>query len=205
MPSSEECQSKVPLDFMIPSWISRFPPSRRRILAPTPLFMLLLFGTGAACLVLMIYAALHLQDPGSKYQLIAGALYIVGVVLVTVGYHVPRNNMLERPRSEQCRWDRLLGDLPRGVGEDEPRAHDRPARGGRPAHVLAASGMTTRNRRSVLCPIRQPNSTRMTSVSASSGNRAGASSCMMDERIRPASRRGRGHGAGRPHGTDRRL
>jgi uncharacterized membrane protein len=63
--------------------------------APTPLFMLLLFGTGAACLGLMIYAALHLQDSASKYQLIAGALYIVGVVLVTVGYHVPRNNMLD--------------------------------------------------------------------------------------------------------------
>ena len=63
--------------------------------APTPPFMLLLFGTGAACLVLMIYAALHFQDPGSKYQLIAGALYIVGVVLVTGLYHVPRNNVLD--------------------------------------------------------------------------------------------------------------
>ena len=63
--------------------------------APTPLFMLLLFGTGAACLVLMIYAGLHHQDPGAKYQLIAGAFYIVGVVLLTVGYHVPRNNMLD--------------------------------------------------------------------------------------------------------------
>ena len=62
--------------------------------APTPLFMLLLFGTGVACLVLVIYAALHLQHPGSKYQLIAGALYIVGVVLITVGYHVPRNDVL---------------------------------------------------------------------------------------------------------------
>ena len=63
--------------------------------APTPLFMLLLFGTGAACLVLMIYAALHLQESGSRYQLVAAALYIGGVVLPTVGYHVPRNNMLD--------------------------------------------------------------------------------------------------------------
>ena len=63
--------------------------------APSPLFMLLLFGTGAACLVLMSFAALHLRDASSKYQLIAGALYVVGVVLVTVGYHVPRNNMLD--------------------------------------------------------------------------------------------------------------
>ena len=63
--------------------------------APTPLYMLLLFGTGAACLVLMIYAALHLQDSASRYQLIACALYIVGVVLLTAGYHVPRNNVLD--------------------------------------------------------------------------------------------------------------
>ncbi len=63
--------------------------------APSPLFMLLLFGTGVACLVLLIYSALHLQDPGSRYRLIACALYIVGVVLITVGYHVPRNNVLD--------------------------------------------------------------------------------------------------------------
>ncbi len=62
--------------------------------APTPLFMLLLFGTGGVCLVLTIYAALLLQEPGSRYQLVAGALYVVGVVLVTVAYHVPRNNLL---------------------------------------------------------------------------------------------------------------
>lgn len=63
--------------------------------APTPLFMLLLFGTGAACLVLGIYAALHLPDSVSVYQLIGCALYIVGVVLVTAVYHVPRNNKLD--------------------------------------------------------------------------------------------------------------
>jgi len=57
--------------------------------------MLPLFGTGAACLVLMVYAALHLHNSGSIYQLIADALYIVGVVLVTGGYHIPRNNMLD--------------------------------------------------------------------------------------------------------------
>ncbi|MDH3753257.1 MAG: DUF1772 domain-containing protein [Acidimicrobiia bacterium] len=63
--------------------------------APTPLFMLLLFGTGAATLALGIHAALHLDDPASKYQLMAAALYIVGVVLLTIGYHVPRNDKLD--------------------------------------------------------------------------------------------------------------
>jgi uncharacterized membrane protein len=63
--------------------------------APTPLFMLLLFGTGAACLVLMVSSALHLDDPASWYRLVACGLYIVGVVLTTIGYHVPRNNVLD--------------------------------------------------------------------------------------------------------------
>ena len=63
--------------------------------APTPLFMLLIFGTGAACLVLGVYAALHLDDPVSKYQLVACGLYIVGVVVLTGVYHVPRNDKLD--------------------------------------------------------------------------------------------------------------
>ena len=50
---------------------------------------------GAACLVLLIYSALYLQGSGSRYRLIACALYIVGVVLITVTYHVPRNNVLD--------------------------------------------------------------------------------------------------------------
>ncbi len=63
--------------------------------APSPLFMLMLFGTGVACLVLLIDSALHMQDPGSRYRLIACAIYIVGVVLITVSYHVPRNEVLD--------------------------------------------------------------------------------------------------------------
>ena len=63
--------------------------------APTPLFMLLLFGTGAACVVLGIRAGLNFEDSASKYQLIACALYIVGVVFLTIGYHVPRNDKLD--------------------------------------------------------------------------------------------------------------
>lgn len=63
--------------------------------APTPLFMLILFGTGAACIALGVRAATNLDDPASVYQLIACALYIVGVVLLTVGYHVPRNERLD--------------------------------------------------------------------------------------------------------------
>ena len=64
--------------------------------APSLLFMLLLFGTGAACIALMTLAAMHIDEPGSTMRLTAGAIHVVGVVLTTVGYHVPRNNRLDR-------------------------------------------------------------------------------------------------------------
>jgi len=62
--------------------------------APTPLFMLVLFGTAAVCLAVGINASLALEDAAARYQLAACALYIIGVVIVTVGYHVPRNDTL---------------------------------------------------------------------------------------------------------------
>lgn len=62
--------------------------------APTPLFMLVLFGTGAACVALGVVAAMNLDEPAARYQLIGCALYVVGVVFLTIGYHVPRNDRL---------------------------------------------------------------------------------------------------------------
>lgn len=64
--------------------------------APSPLFMLLLFGTGAACVALMVLSSMHFDEPGSIVRFAAGAIYVAGVVLATVGYHVPRNNRLDR-------------------------------------------------------------------------------------------------------------
>ena len=63
--------------------------------APTPPFMILLFGTGAACAVLGIGAALNLGEASSIYQLIGCVLYILGVVILTPAYHVRRNNRLD--------------------------------------------------------------------------------------------------------------
>lgn len=63
--------------------------------APTPLFMLLLFGTGLSCLVLAIGSATNLEAAHSRYQLVGCALYLLGVVLLTIAYHVPRNERLD--------------------------------------------------------------------------------------------------------------
>ncbi len=95
-------------DFTI-AGLTRLPPARGAAAmqainkaAPSPLFMLLLFGTGAACIALMIFAAMNLDEPGSTMRLIAGAVYVAGVVLTTVGYHVPRNNRLDRVDPESA-------------------------------------------------------------------------------------------------------
>ena len=63
--------------------------------APTPLFMLILFGTGVAFIALGVRAVTNLEDPASVYQLIAAVLYVAGVILLTAGYHVPRNERLD--------------------------------------------------------------------------------------------------------------
>ena len=64
--------------------------------AVTPVFMLALFGTALLCLVLVV---LSLADPGEPYApwLLAGsALYVLGAAVMTMAFHVPRNDALER-------------------------------------------------------------------------------------------------------------
>jgi uncharacterized membrane protein len=61
--------------------------------APTPLFMVALFGTGTISVALSIVALRHLDQPWVTYVLIASALYLVSMVL-TMAYHVPHNNAL---------------------------------------------------------------------------------------------------------------
>jgi uncharacterized membrane protein len=61
--------------------------------APAPLFMLALFGTGAVSIVLSSVALRHLDQRWAVYVLTGAALYLVCVVL-TIVYHVPRNNAL---------------------------------------------------------------------------------------------------------------
>lgn len=64
--------------------------------APKPPLMLLMFGTAAVSVALMIQAAGNMDDGASVYQMIAGGLFLVGVIFMTGIYHVPRNNRLDR-------------------------------------------------------------------------------------------------------------
>jgi uncharacterized membrane protein len=61
--------------------------------APAPLFMLALFGTGAVGIAVSASALRHLDQRWAAYLLAGTALYLV-CVIVTVCYHVPRNDAL---------------------------------------------------------------------------------------------------------------
>ncbi len=63
--------------------------------APTPVFMSALFGTAAVALVVGIWALTDLDEPWAPYQLAGSVLYL-SCIARTGGYHVPRNNALDR-------------------------------------------------------------------------------------------------------------
>ncbi len=75
-------------------------------------FMLALFGTAVACAALIVWALLEWNEPFAAYLLAGSALYLVGVVLLTIAYHVPRNEALARvhPTSADAlaHWTRYL-------------------------------------------------------------------------------------------------
>jgi len=81
-------------------------------------FMLALFGTGLACVALAGWA---LAEPGASFapHLLAGsALYLVGVIAVTIAFHVPRNDALARiePASADAAsaWTRYVAEWTAG-------------------------------------------------------------------------------------------
>jgi uncharacterized membrane protein len=63
--------------------------------APAPLFMLALFGTAVVCVALAVIALRDLDQRWAGYLLAGSALYLASVVL-TIAYHVPRNDALAR-------------------------------------------------------------------------------------------------------------
>lgn len=73
------------------------------IWALTPVFMTVLFGTGAAAALLGVAALRSLAEPRSVWLLAGSLLYILGVIVVTMVCNVPRNNRLAKvdPASEE--------------------------------------------------------------------------------------------------------
>lgn len=77
-----------------------------------PLVMGALFGTALACIAVVVGAVLEWGDPYAVYLLIGGAVYLVGTILLTTAYHVPRNEALARldPNSQEAagHWNRYV-------------------------------------------------------------------------------------------------
>jgi uncharacterized membrane protein len=63
--------------------------------APSPLFMLLLFGTGIVSIASGAVALTGWDEPWAPYLLAGSALYLV-CPITTITYHVPRNIALDR-------------------------------------------------------------------------------------------------------------
>jgi uncharacterized membrane protein len=61
--------------------------------APTPWFTLPLFGTALVCAVLVVIALRRTKETPAKYLLVGSALYLAGIV-VTIAYHIPKNDDL---------------------------------------------------------------------------------------------------------------
>jgi uncharacterized membrane protein len=77
-----------------------------------PLVMAALFGTALACGVLVVAAFVEWGEPYAVYLLVGGLAYLAGVILLTGGYHVPRNNALAtldpNDRDAENQWNRYV-------------------------------------------------------------------------------------------------
>lgn len=84
------------------------------VTAVRPAFMTGLFGTAVVCVVLLFRAATTWGDRHAVLLVVGGAVYLVGVIGLTVAYHVPLNDSLATldpaAVSSNEQWARYLHD-----------------------------------------------------------------------------------------------
>ena len=82
------------------------------ILAVTPVFMTALFGTGAACLGLVGWAAFSWGGLAAALMIAGGVAYLVGAIGVTIACNVPLNDRLAKlhPQGSDAagRWEEYV-------------------------------------------------------------------------------------------------
>ncbi len=64
------------------------------IVVLNPWFLGVFLGTAAICVVALIASLLRWHQPGAVYLLVGAALYLLGSLLVTIVFNVPKNNAL---------------------------------------------------------------------------------------------------------------
>lgn len=77
---------------------------RINITVINPLFMLVFMGTPVVSAYLAIVGIMNFSDPGAGYLVAGSVLHIVGSLLVTIAFNIPRNNALARvtPESDEA-------------------------------------------------------------------------------------------------------
>lgn len=86
--------------FVMPG-LRRLPPAQGvaamqsiNVTAVRPPFMLAFGGTAVLSVAVVVVAVTALDEPYAVWLLVAAALYLVGVLGLTMAYHVPRNDAL---------------------------------------------------------------------------------------------------------------
>ena len=64
------------------------------IVVLNPWFLGVFLGTAAICVMALIASLLRWHQPGAVYLLVGAALYLLGSLLVTIMFNVPKNNAL---------------------------------------------------------------------------------------------------------------
>ncbi len=99
--------------------LSRLPPAQGiaamqaiNVTVINPYFMTVFFGTAAACAVLVACSLLSWQERDGTYILIGSVCYLVGTILVTVVFNVPRNDALAKVQCDSAEganlWSRYV-------------------------------------------------------------------------------------------------
>lgn len=80
----------------------------------TPSFMLAFTGTAIFCAALVVVAVVGWGEARSPWLLAGGLTYALGTFVLTIAYHVPRNDALDRidPRAADAagRWAAYLSE-----------------------------------------------------------------------------------------------
>jgi uncharacterized membrane protein len=81
--------------------LKRLPPAQGiagmqsiNVTAISPLFMLALFGTALGCIALAVGSVAGWGESRTVYVLVGTGLYLVGTIVVTMVFNVPRNDAL---------------------------------------------------------------------------------------------------------------
>jgi uncharacterized membrane protein len=82
--------------------------------AVTPAFMTVLFGTGALCVAVIVAGLAGLGESYGRWLVAGGVLYLAGTIVLTMLYHVPRNDALAAvdtaTRDAASLWERYLSE-----------------------------------------------------------------------------------------------